>query len=59
LFKKTDKLILEDPKTHVILREAGEEERNNPNVKVRMIPAYECCMKSSKRWSGPYHFDRK
>ena len=55
LFTK-NRIIEEDPYTHVMLREADKSELGvNPNVCVRLQSKYDCCLKSSKRWGAPWH----
>lgn len=52
MFLQTDKWVIEDPKTHIVLREAGPGE---PGAVCKMFAKFQCMEKSSKRWSSGYH----
>ena len=52
MFLQTDISVIEDPKTHVMLREADPDE---PGAITKMRPRFQCMEKSSKRWSSGYH----
>jgi len=52
MFKATDSYVIENPKNHVMVREASPDE---PGAVVRMKPRFQCMEKSSKRWSSGYH----
>lgn len=52
LFLDTDKWVLEDPKSHVVIRECDE---NEPGAIKKMFARFQCMEKSSKRWSSGYH----
>lgn len=52
MFTKTDEWVLEDPKTHVMIRKADPSE---PGAICKMRPKFQCMEKSSKRWSSGYH----
>ena len=52
LFEQTDKLVIENPENHVMIREA---EPGEPGAVIRMSPKFLCMEKSSKRWSSGYH----
>lgn len=47
-----DKWVIEDPKTHIIIREADPEE---PGAVKKLLAHFQCMEKSSKRWSSGYH----
>lgn len=55
MFQKTDELVLEDPETHVMIRDATPDEIGKPGVLWKMRPRFQCMEKSSKRWSSGYH----
>lgn len=52
LFLQSDKHVIEDPNTHVMIREADDDE---PGAITKMTPRFQCMEKSSKRWSSGYH----
>lgn len=52
MFTQTDMWVIEDPESHVMIREADPGE---PGAVVRMRPKFQCMEKSSKRWSSGYH----
>lgn len=52
MFLQSDKTVIEDPETHVMIREADP---NEPGATVKMSPRFQCMEKSSKRWSSGYH----
>lgn len=52
MFLQSDKTVIEDPKTHVMIREADP---NEPGAITKMSPRFQCMEKSSKRWSSGYH----
>ena len=52
LFLDTDKWVLEDPNSHVVIRECDE---NEPGAIKKMFAKFQCMEKSSKRWSSGYH----
>lgn len=52
MFLKTDTWVIEDPKSHIMIREADP---NEPGAICKMRPHFECMEKSSKRWSSGYH----
>lgn len=52
MFLDTDKWVLEDPNSHVVIRECDE---NEPGAIKKMFAKFQCMEKSSKRWSSGYH----
>ena len=52
MFTKTDTWVMEDPISHVMIREADPSE---PGAVCKMRPKFQCMEKSSKRWSSGYH----
>lgn len=52
MFLQSDKVVIEDPNSHVVIREADE---NEPGAIRKMFPRFQCMEKSSKRWSSGYH----
>ena len=52
LFEATDKWVIEDPKSHVVIRECDE---NEPGAIKKMFARFQCMEKQTKRWSSGYH----
>ena len=52
MFLQTDKWVIEDPKSHIVIREADKDE---PGAIRKMFARFQCMEKSSKRWSSGYH----
>ena len=52
MFLQTDKWVIEDPKSHVVIRECDKDE---PGAIRKMFARFQCMEKSSKRWSSGYH----
>lgn len=53
MFLQTDKWVIEDPKTHLVIREASSPQE--PGAICKMFARFQCMEKSSKRWSSGYH----
>lgn len=52
MFLQSDKCVIENPVSHVVIREADPDE---PGAITKMFPRFQCMEKSSKRWSSGYH----
>jgi hypothetical protein len=52
MFKKEEKFVIEDPATHIILREADP---GDPQGVHKLLIHFACMEKSSKRWSSGFH----
>jgi hypothetical protein len=52
MFGQTDRWVIDDPESHIILRDADPDE---PGASLRMNLHFSCMEKSSKRWSSPVH----
>lgn len=52
MFGQTDKWVIDDPESHIILREADP---NEPGASLRMNLHFNCMEKSSKRWASAVH----
>lgn len=52
MFEATDKWVLEDPNSHVVIRECDE---NEPGAMKKMFAHFSCMEKQTKRWSSGYH----
>lgn len=52
MFKKEEKYVIEDPKSHIIIREADPGE---PGGVYKLLIHFSCMEKSSKRWSSGFH----
>ena len=52
MFEATDKYVLEDPNSHVVIRECDE---NEPGAIKKMFAHFSCMEKQTKRWSSGYH----
>jgi hypothetical protein len=48
MFKKEEKFVIEDPDTHIIIREADP---GDPRGVYKLLIHFACMEKSSKRWS--------
>ncbi len=53
MFLQTDKWVIEDPKTHLVIREVSSPQE--PGAICKMFAKFQCMEKSSKRWSSGYH----
>ena len=49
MFEATDKYVLEDPNSHVVIRECDE---NEPGAIKKMFAHFACMEKQTKRWSS-------
>ena len=52
MFKKQEVCVIEDPKTHIIIRKADPDE---PGAVYKLLIHFACMEKSSKRWSSGFH----
>ena len=52
MFEATDKWVIEDPNSHVVVRECDE---NEPGAIKKMFAHFACMEKQTKRWSSGYH----
>ena len=53
MFKKEEKYVIEDPATHIIIREA--DPLTEPEGVYKLLIHFACMEKSSKRWSSGFH----
>ena len=52
MFGQTDRYVIDDPESHVIIRDADP---NEPGALLRMSLHFNCMEKKSKRWSSAAH----